>query len=152
MQITKASKQHIEACLAIAGELPGYFNEQGMAAMRRDLQEHRLYGALDANQVIGFAAVQPKSSQVAEISWMAVSPEHQHQGIGTQLIDHIVSDLRAEGIQLLEVKTLAAEAEYAPYELTRRFYERQGFMHLDTIDPYPEWEPGNPCAIYIKII
>lgn len=62
----------------------------------------------------------------------------------------IVYDLKAEGIRFLEVKTLASDIDYAPYELTRRFYESRCFVHLETIDPFPEWEPGNPCAIYIK--
>jgi len=152
MQIIKGSKQHIEACLSIARELPHYFTAQGIAAMNRDLQEHRLYVAVDSDKVIGFIAIEPKSSQVSEISWMAVKREHQHQGVGSLLIDHIIDDLKAEGSRLLEVKTLASDVDYAPYELTRRFYEGRGFMHLETISPFPEWEPGNPCAIYVKVL
>ena len=55
------------------------------------------------------------------------------------------------GIALIEVKTLAATADYAPYEKTRRFYEL-GLFLIETIDPFPGWEPGNPCAIYVKIL
>jgi len=120
--------------------------------MSRDLQEHRLYLAADTSEIIGFAAVQPKNSQVAEISWMAVKPKYQHQGIGTQLINQVVDDLKAEGVRLLEVKTLASTVDYAPYALTRRFYESRGFVHLETIDPFPGWEPGNPCAIFVKVV
>ena len=77
-------------------------------------------------------------------------PEHQHRGIGSALVNRIASDLSSQGIKVMEVKTLSADVDYAPYEKTRRFYEKVGFMHLDTIDPYPGWEPGSPCAIYIK--
>jgi len=49
-------------------------------------------------------------------------------------------------------KTLAPDVEYAPYEATRRFYEKKGFIHLETIDPYPGWDPGNPCAIYVRVL
>lgn len=149
IRVIKGSKQHVDCCLAIARELPQYFTEQGIAAINRDLHAHRLYAALDADQVIGFVTIQSKSSQVAEISWMAARPERQHQGIGTLLIRHIVADLKAEGTRLLEVKTVAPDVDYAPYEKTRRFYESVGFVHLETIDPYPGWEPGNPCAIYV---
>ncbi len=79
--------------------------------MSRDLREHRLYVAMDADQVMRFATVQLKSKLVAEISWMAVKPERQHHGVGPLLIDH-----------------------------------------LETVDPYPQWEPGNPCAIYVKAL
>jgi GNAT superfamily N-acetyltransferase len=152
MQVIQGNQQHIDSCLAIARELPAYFTTQGIAAMSQDLQEHRLYLAVDAGRVIGFATLQVKSRQVAEISWMAVAPDCQHQGVGTLLINRIVDDLKAEAIRLLEVKTLAADVDYAPYALTRRFYEGRGFVNLETIDPYPAWEPGNPCAIYIKVL
>jgi len=152
MQVIKGNKQQIDNCLSIARELPQYFMEQGIAAMSRDLHDHRLYIAEDSDQVLGFAAVQSKSNQVAEISWMAVKPAYQHRGVGTLLINRIVEDLQTEGVRLLEVKTLAPTVDYFPYALTRRFYESRGFVHLETIDPYPEWEPGNPCAIYVKVV
>jgi hypothetical protein len=39
-------------------------------------------------------------------------------------------------------------AGYQPYEATRAFWERRGFVQVDTINPLPGWEPGNPAAIY----
>jgi hypothetical protein len=39
-----------------------------------------------------------------------------------------------------------------PYEATRAFWERNGFIHVDTIDPLPGWEPGNPAAIYVAAL
>jgi hypothetical protein len=50
------------------------------------------------------------------------------------------------------VKTLDSSAGYAPYEATRAFYEHNGFVHVDTIDPLPGWPPGNPAAIYAAAI
>ncbi len=138
--------------MAIAQELTDYFNASGLAQMRQDLQIHPLYVATERAQVLGFATVQQKSRAVAEITWLAVTRACQHRGIGSQLIDTLAGDLRAQGVQLLEVKTLAAKADYAPYEPTRRFYEKNDFVHLETIDPYPGWENGNPCAIYVKIL
>ena len=152
MQVIKGNDKHIDACLSIAKQLPQYFNEKGIATMSKDLREHRLYVAMDLDELTGFTAIHRKSSHVAEISWLAVKLERQHQGVGSLLIDHIANDLRAQGIRLLEVKTLSENAEYAPYEITRRFYEKRDFIHLETIDPYPEWEPGNPCAIYVRVL
>ena len=57
-----------------------------------------------------------------------------------------------KGVQVVEVKTLDRSAEYAPYNSTRRFWEARGFVHIDTIDPLPGWEPGNPCAIYVAAL
>lgn len=38
------------------------------------------------------------------------------------------------------------------YARTRKFYEQRGFHLLEEIDPYPGWDPGNPCAIYVKVL
>lgn len=108
--------------------------------------------AIDLDEVVGFVAIQRINNHVAEISWMAVKLEYQHQGIGSALVDHVANDLRSQAITLLEVKTLSEDVEYPPYEKTRRFYEKVGCVHLETINPFPEWEPGNPCAIYVKIL
>lgn len=60
--------------------------------------------------------------------------------------------MRSAGVELLEVKTLSAKADYLPYEATRGFYQRTGFLHLETVDPYPGWGPENPGAIYVKVL
>ncbi len=148
----RGDEKHIDACLSIAKSLPQYFNERGIEMITEDLKKHLLYVAVDLGTVVGFMTILRKSQQVAEISWIAVKPGYQHQGIGSALIDHVVDDLRSEGVKLLMVKTLSEDVEYPPYEITRRFYRKKGFIRLETIEPYPEWEPGNPCAIYVKIL
>ena len=57
-----------------------------------------------------------------------------------------------QGIALVEVKTLDGSADYAPYEATNAFYERNGFAQIDCIDEFPEWEPGNPAAIDVAAL
>ena len=52
----------------------------------------------------------------------------------------------------MEAKTLDRSCGYRPYESTRAFWERNGFIHIDTIDPLPGWRPGNPAAIYIAAL
>jgi ribosomal protein S18 acetylase RimI-like enzyme len=152
MEILKGNEKHIGACLSIARELRQYFTDAGITTMSKDLRNHLLYVAVESNEVRGFVTIQRKNDQIAEISWMAVKLDYQHQGIGSALIDHVTNDLRSQKIRLLEVKTLSDAVEYHPYEITRRFFKKMGFIHLETIDPYPEWEPGNPCAIYVKIL
>ena len=146
------NEKHIDACLAIGKALPQYFTEQAMVTMSQDLVAHLLYVAVNLKEVAGFVAIKRKNNHVAEISWMAVKPEHQRRGIGSALVDYVADELRSQRIRVLEVKTLAADVDYSPYEKTRRFYEKMGFIHLETIDPYSEWERGTPCAIYVKIL
>jgi GNAT superfamily N-acetyltransferase len=80
---------------------------------------------------------------------MAVRADRRHSGLGTTLLDHLLQVLSAEGVQLVEAKTLDGSANYAPYRGTRAFWERHGFVQVDTVDPLPGWQPGNPAAIYV---
>jgi N-acetylglutamate synthase-like GNAT family acetyltransferase len=120
--------------------------------MSKDMQNHLLYIAEDLAEVIGFAIIQHKNKYLAEILWMAVKKSKWNQGIGSALIEHISNDLKSQGVRLLQVKTLSEDAKYSPYESTRQFYEKMGFIHIETIDPYPGWAPDNPCAIYVKVL
>ncbi|UCH42305.1 MAG: GNAT family N-acetyltransferase [Dehalococcoidales bacterium] len=146
------NEENITACLAIAWQLDEYFVESAITRMGQDIASQVLYVATHMNEVVGFTVMDLKNNNVAEISWIAVKPEFQRQGIGTALVDRVACDFSSKGIEVIEVKTLSPDADYLPYEKTRRFYEKAGFIHLDTIDPYPGWEPGNPCAIYIKVL
>ena len=152
IEILKGKETHIESCLSIVVDLPQYFTDNAIKTIGKDLRNHTLNVAMESNEVAGFVTVHHKNRYVAEISCIAVQPRSQHLGIGSALIDRIADELSDQGYRLLEVKTLSEDVEYAPYEITRQFYKKCGFMHLETIDPYPEWEPGNPCAIYIKIL
>lgn len=123
MRIIKGEEEHVDACLSIAKALCQYFDEKAIATISEDLRKYLLYVTVDLDEVAGFATIQRKNTHVAELSWMAVRPERQRQGMGSALIEHIANDLRVRGIRLLEVKTLSEKVEYRPYERTRRFYE-----------------------------
>ena len=47
---------------------------------------------------------------------------------------------------------LGRSSGYRPYEATRAFWERSGFVYVDLIDPLPGWQPGNPAAIYVAAL
>lgn len=152
VQILIGDAARIEECLEVGRRLPEFFNQQGLLDMERDLKEHLLYIALEDQIVVGFIALELESKEVAEISWMAVAPEKQGQGVGKELMAVVVKDLKVQRLKLLKVKTLSAIADYRPYEGTRAFYEKRGFILLETIDPYEPWGLGNPCAVYVKIL
>lgn len=140
------------ACLAIGAALPDYFSPAGLVQMAHDLETHEVWVRERAGTIVGYVVVERKVSPVLEILWLAVVPDRHGQGHGTALIETLADQAKRCGIALLEVKTLAATSEWPPYVRTRRFYERRGFMLLDVIDPYPGWSPGNPCALYVRIV
>lgn len=152
MEIIQGNRTHIEDCLRIARNLPQYFTQDATKNLSKDISTHQLFVAVDSSEVRGFIILIQKSPFVAEISWLAVHPEHQHKGYGSSLVEFIATKLKNTGVKLLEVKTLSPGTDYLPYENTRRFYDKSGFLLMDIIDPYPGWEPGNPCAVYVKIL
>lgn len=83
---------------------------------------------------------------------MAIQAPLRRGGVGTLLLDRVMRDLAESGREVVEVKTLDASAGYEPYLATRAFWERHGFVQIDTIDPLPGWQPGNPAAIYVAAL
>jgi GNAT superfamily N-acetyltransferase len=82
----------------------------------------------------------------------AIDAAQRGCGHGTRLLAHVLDDLAASGISVVEAKTLDQSSGYRPYAATRAFWERNGFIHVDTIDPLPGWQPGNPAAIYVAAV
>jgi len=155
MKILRGNKKYIDSCLSVARELKQYFTNTAIKIIEKDLHKHLLFIAIDSadsKKLLGFAVIDCKNQYVAEILWIAVKKEHQNNGIGSSLINYINSDLKSQGIRLLKAKTLSEDIKNSYYEKTRRFYKKSGFFLLETIDPYPGWDSGNPCAIYVKII
>jgi GNAT superfamily N-acetyltransferase len=145
--VRAGNPQDADRCVAIIAALPTFFTDDVPDKVRSDLREHDTWVVGDADAVLGFAVVQRRGKRAAEILWAAVAPERRGEGLGTRLIDHVLEQLRSDGAQLVEVKTLDPSAEYAPYAATRAFWLARGFVQLDTIDPLPGWQPGNPAAI-----
>lgn len=150
-EILEGGREHVDACMRIGMKLPEYFNAGGLEAMRRDLSDDALYVALEEGEVVGFLTIRGKGDGVAEISWLAVDPERQGNGVGRALVGRIEDDLAAHGMRMLVVKTLAEGADHPPYEATRLFYEHLWFLHLETVNPYPPWDE-EPAAIYAKAL
>lgn len=139
------------AALNIARRNPHYFNSPGLKAMGKDFKMGLLIGAYSENKMLGFISFKELNDQVIELTWMAVDPDCQNQGIGTLLVN--------EGFKLLpkkyrvcQMKTLSEVDPDPQYARTRNFYKKQGFIPLETINPYPGWGKDNPCQIFVKIL
>src|SRR5215472_17005516 len=140
------------AAVAIIRGLPDYFTDDVPAKAEQDAVRHDTWVITDSGTVAGFAVVARKSPGGAEILWMAVDAACRGRGYGTLLLGNVLDFLVSAGVSVVAVKTLDDSSGYRPYEATRAFWERNGFVHIDTIDPLPEWQPGNPAAIYVAAI
>jgi GNAT superfamily N-acetyltransferase len=132
--------------------LPDYFTADVPAKAERDAASHEAWVVTDSGTVAGFAIAARKSPAGAEILWIAVDATRRGRGYGTRLLGHVLNHLAAAGISVVEAKTLDRSSGYRRYEATRAFWEHNGFIHIDTIDPLPGWQPGNPAAIYVAAL
>lgn len=140
-----------ESSYRLAAALPDYFNAAGLDHMRSDLGGGELFGAYHAEELVGFALYKEINPEAIELAWLAVRREQWSQGIGTRLVTESLA-LFASRYRACQVKTLASSVPYPPYERTRRFYVKLGFIPLEVVDPYPGWPPGNPCQIMVAFL
>ncbi|WP_237698674.1 GNAT family N-acetyltransferase [Pyrococcus yayanosii] len=136
------------ACLEVARNLSEWFNEAGLRAIEEDLKSEITFIALD-KEVLGFITVKSLNEKVLEILWMAVRREHRGKGIGSKLLNFVEEWAKEHRFEVLLVKT-SGDLSYKPYDETRKFYEKNGFVSVALIDPYPEW--GEPALIYVKCL
>ncbi len=75
-------------------------------------------------------------------------PSLHRRGVGSAFRG-LERDLTADGVRLLQVKTLGPSLPDVGYGRTRLFYERAGFAPLEEIVGL--W-PENPCLIMVKVL
>ena len=131
------------AAVAIIRGLPDYFTDDVPAKVKRDAVNHQAWAITDSGAVTGFAIAARKSPGGAEILWIAIDAARRGRGHGTRLLGHILDHLTTAGISVVEAKTLDLSSGYRPYEATRAFWERNGFIHIDTIDRLATRQPGS---------
>jgi GNAT superfamily N-acetyltransferase len=151
VRIRPATASDGDACAGIVRGLPEYFTDDVPDTVRRDLDRHGGWVLADGD-VVAFVIAEARGTQAAEILWAAVRADRRDEGLGTQLLEHALDELTGRGVRVVEVKTLDRSSGYAPYESTRAFWERRGFVQVDTIDPLPGWQPGNPSALYVAAL
>ncbi|WP_296136842.1 GNAT family N-acetyltransferase [uncultured Tessaracoccus sp.] len=101
----------------------------------------------ETGKVVGVTLVDRDFPVAADIHLTVVDRAHHGQGVGTAMIETIVAALRADGVRLLQVKTLGASHPDAGYARTRHFYERCGFLPLEETDL---WGDDNPCLFMVR--
>ena len=119
------------ALAAIVRGLPEYFTDDVPGKVEHDAASHEAWVITDGGTIAGFVIASRKSPGGAEILWIAVDAPRRGQGHGTRLLSNVMDDLAETGVSVVTVKTLDSSAGYAPYEATRAFYERNGFVYVD---------------------
>ena len=85
---------------------------------------HQVYVALIDNEIVGFVSFSlDAEKRVGEVGLNAVHPDHAGQGIGTELYNFVIDQMRRSGMHLATVG-VGGDPSHIP---ARRAYEKAGF-------------------------
>ena len=127
IQIQPLEKKHYSGVLAVAENLPEWFDESARSkAVPTDILHQMGYVAVSARKVVGFVTLYVAEGRM-HIGWLAVEKGSQRQGIGSRLLEAAETKAREMGIDELATYTLGDSVAYQPYEVTRNFYRKCGF-------------------------
>ncbi len=108
--------------------------------------DHRAITYEDNGQIIGFAYYAPASmtDRTWYLWWIVVSKQIQAKGIGGQLLRQVEDEIRAKNGRLLLLETSSLPS----YELTRRFYLKNGYDVLAILKDF--YADGHDMVVFRK--
>jgi ribosomal protein S18 acetylase RimI-like enzyme len=86
------------------------------------------------HKAVGYIAYEFYDDQTAEVQLLAVHPEYQNRGIGTQLNNFALQKMKESGTKLAIVST-GGDESHAP---ARRSYEKVGYTALPLVRYYKD--------------
>lgn len=135
--------------LKVMHNLPKWFNPPEDIDKKSIIhREYPFFVAYNNQNPIGFLTLKIHNEFTAEIYNMGTLEEYHRQGIGKSLIEMAEKYCFDDGFKYLTVKTLDDSAIYEPYERTRNFYRKVGFVPLEVFTTF--WDEENPCLFLAK--
>lgn len=135
----------------VMGSLPEWFNPSESIPEKALIhREFPFFAAYENGVCIGFAALKIHNKFTADIYNIGVLREYHRRGAGRMLIAECEKYCAENGMKFLTVKTLDESAEYEPYNGTRAFYAREGFIPLEVFTTF--WDEDNPCLFLAKYL
>jgi ribosomal protein S18 acetylase RimI-like enzyme len=107
--------------------------KEGVEKISQDSKINLLIAEVD-EKVVGYIAYEIYDDDTAEVQLLAVHPEYQNRGFGTQLNSFVLQEMKAGGVKLAIVSTGGDES----HEAARRSYEKAGYTALPLVKYYQE--------------
>jgi len=118
--------------------------------LSRFTKGHEIFFAYKQNnELVGYVTMIPffPGHKHCEVYWLAVKKKCQGQGIGTKLMKFIEEYAKKQGFRKVCLYT------GQDMKLTRRFYEKIGYVLVNEFKNYYGFESGNTTAVlYAKSI
>lgn len=140
----------IEICKNIIEELPEWFDEQGRKDYVANIENTQVWAYFVDEKPVGFISIKNNNEFTSEIYVFGILKQYHRSGVGSQLMETVYNKLVSDNVKLLVVKTLDESADYEPYNRTRNFYLKQGFIPVDVYEKI--WNEENPCLLMVKVV
>ena len=110
--------------------------------------DYQSFVAVSNGKPVGWICFGPVPCTIGtfDVYWIAVDPQHQNKGIGSQLMQYAVDAIKMYDGRLAVIETSSTER----YASTQRFYEKTGFYKAAQIKDF--YTPGDDKIIYIRKI
>jgi GNAT superfamily N-acetyltransferase len=102
---------------------------EAIEAVCRDGEKTTVWVAEVEGVVVGFVAYELYEDQTGEVQLLAVHPEYQNRGIGTELNIFALQKMKEAGMKMAKVET-GGDPSHAP---ARRSYEKAGYTALPLV-------------------
>ena len=120
-------EQDHRGILAVVEALSDWFKPAARGrAIPTDLRHQYGIVAVSEGKIIGFISRFFAEGSL-NIGWMGVKPDYQKVGIGSRLLAGAEEFGRLHSMTEIATYTLGDNVDYKPYEVTRKFYFKQGF-------------------------
>lgn len=110
-------------------------------------KDYQIYCMVDdQDQAIGYICYgpTPMTQGTFDLYWIAVDPDFQEQGVGSNLLDYL-----GKVVKELKGRMILADTSSIPhYEKTQNFYLRNGFQEVARVPDY--YYPGNDRVTFCK--
>jgi len=102
----------------------------------------------DKNIINGYICIgrRPLTKATFDLYWIAVNPQVQSKGIGSELIKYIEKHIKENGGKLILIETSGKPS----YEKERNFYEKNLYIKITEIKDF--YDEGDSLVIYGKYI
>ncbi|MGR5068282.1 MULTISPECIES: GNAT family N-acetyltransferase [Vibrio] len=89
-------------------------------------------------ELLGCVAIKKLDEQHAELKSMRTTPAARNQGVGSQLLIHVIEQAKLKGVTRLSLET----GSMAFFRPARTLYEKHGFIYCEPFADY-EFDPNS---------
>ncbi len=143
MKVQVAQKEDLESWLGLAAEVEHLFGpmveeSKFQRALARNIERGSAYCIREADGGPGSPLLAglllSAKPPVYKIAWMAVAERSRRRGLGTALVNHIISLIEPPA----EVMVVTFGGDVKGGESARKFYASAGFIPAEMTEPGPE--------------